>query len=464
MPYSFYLRNDRQNKHGEYPILVSWYVHGVRISSAVGVSVKPEQWNANAAVHIKPGATLSNGMKGAEANARLLALSKNLNDWENSLSPGFKPTTEEMRIQMKRALGDDPEALRSRRDIYDDLREYLNEGINIQGWAYSTKLKYGTLKNHLKQFKENISYSFFTHDGFNEYMLFLQDVKGMQDVSVKREEKMLKAFLKWAYTKGYNTVKDYRDFNFKDRKTDRPVLYLTSEQLIRLYEWEIPKDGEEVEVTDQTGKKKKISVEGHNSLVKVRNIFCFSSFTGLRFSDAMALKKSDVSEDCIRFSTIKTNDPLVVELLPQAKEILDSYSGIEGPNALPSITNQKANEYLKTLFQLFRLDDSVTTIRYIKGKRAVEIQPKWAVMSTHCARRTFIVNALSFGIAPEIVMKWTGHSTYEAMKPYIDIVDSAKSDAMALIGKAYAAAKSQPAGETESQPETEDEDDTLYRF
>lgn len=452
MPFSFYLRNDRLNKHGEYPILVSWYVHGVRISSAVGLSVKPELWNASASVHIRPGAVLSNGMKGAEANSRLLALSKNLNDWENSLSPGFKPTTEEMRAQMKRALGDDPEALRSRRDIYDDLKEYLNEGVNIHGWAYSTKLKYGTLKNHLKQFKENISYSFFNHDGFNEYLLFLQDVKGMQDVSVKREEKMLKAFLKWAHMKGYNTVRDYKDFSFKDRKTDRPVLYLTSEQLIRLYEWEIPKDGEEVEVTDQMGRKKKISVEGHNSLVKVRNLFCFSSFTGLRFSDAMALKKSDVSDDCIRFSTIKTNDPLVIELLPQAKEILDLYSHIEGPNALPSITNQKANEYLKTLFQLFRLDDNVTTIRYVKGRRTVEIQPKWAIMSTHCARRTFIVNALSLGIAPEIVMKWTGHSTYDAMKPYIDIVDSAKSNAMSLISSTYAAISGR--SNDDDEPET----------
>lgn len=35
------------------------------------------------------------------------------------------------------------------------------------------------------------------------------------------------------------------------------------------------------------------------------------------------------------------------------------------------------------------------------------------------------------GISPQIVMKWTGHSDYAAMKPYIAIADSAKSDAMA---------------------------------
>jgi hypothetical protein len=45
-------------------------------------------------------------------------------------------------------------------------------------------------------------------------------------------------------------------------------------------------------------------------------------------------------------------------------------------------------------------------------------------------RRTFIVNALSLGITPNIVMKWTGHSDYKAMKPYIDIVDSIKASSM----------------------------------
>jgi len=35
------------------------------------------------------------------------------------------------------------------------------------------------------------------------------------------------------------------------------------------------------------------------------------------------------------------------------------------------------------------------------------------------------------GITPSVVMKWTGHSDYKAMKPYIDIVDSIKASSMA---------------------------------
>ena len=39
-------------------------------------------------------------------------------------------------------------------------------------------------------------------------------------------------------------------------------------------------------------------------------------------------------------------------------------------------------------------------------------------------------NALSMGISPQVVMKWTGHSDYKAMKPYIDVADDIKAEAM----------------------------------
>lgn len=40
------------------------------------------------------------------------------------------------------------------------------------------------------------------------------------------------------------------------------------------------------------------------------------------------------------------------------------------------------------------------------------------------------INDPIHGNLPNIVMKWTGHSDYKAMKPYIDIVDSIKAQFM----------------------------------
>ena len=43
---------------------------------------------------------------------------------------------------------------------------------------------------------------------------------------------------------------------------------------------------------------------------------------------------------------------------------------------------------------------------------------------------------LSIGIASQVVIKFTGHSDYKSMKPYIDIAEKAKTDAMDAKEKA----------------------------
>ena len=62
-----------------------------------------------------------------------------------------------------------------------------------------------------------------------------------------------------------------------------------------------------------------------------------------------------------------------------------------------------------------------------------ETSPKCDLIGTHAARRTFICFALASGIPPQVVMKWTGHSDYQAMKPYIEIAEKTKADAMKLF-------------------------------
>ena len=61
---------------------------------------------------------------------------------------------------------------------------------------------------------------------------------------------------------------------------------------------------------------------------------------------------------------------------------------------------------------------------------------RYSEISTHCGRKTFICFMLSIGIAPQVVMKFTGHADYKSMRPYIDITEKAKADAMDAMEKA----------------------------
>ena len=51
--------------------------------------------------------------------------------------------------------------------------------------------------------------------------------------------------------------------------------------------------------------------------------------------------------------------------------------------------------------------------------------------------RTFVVNYLRLGISAEVIMKWTGHSDFTAMKPYVAIVDELKKESMAKYNVLY---------------------------
>ena len=85
--------------------------------------------------------------------------------------------------------------------------------------------------------------------------------------------------------------------------------------------------------------------------------------------------------------------------------------------------------------QKFGIDTPISEVFYKGGARHEITTPKYALMSTHAGRRTFICKALSMNIPPEVVMKWTGHSDYKAMKPYIAVADKVKADAMKLFDK-----------------------------
>ena len=121
-----------------------------------------------------------------------------------------------------------------------------------------------------------------------------------------------------------------------------------------------------------------------------------------------------------------------IELNDITKAILDKYNDIpfKDNKALPNYTNQAMNRDLKELCKLAEINDPIRITSYKGNVRIDEIHPKWELVGTHTGRRSFVVNALSLGIPPNVVMKWTGHSDYKAMKPYIDIVDSIKASSM----------------------------------
>jgi integrase len=172
--------------------------------------------------------------------------------------------------------------------------------------------------------------------------------------------------------------------------------------------------------------------ENKPSIPLVRDVFCFMCFTGLRYSDTAKLKRSDVKKTHILVVTKKTVDGVKIELNKYSRAILERYKNVQYPDdkALPVISNQQMNDHLKIMGEIAGISDSQRIVYFKRNERIEKVFPKYALLSTHCGRRTFIVNALYLGIPAEVIMKWTGHSDYKAMKPYVKIIDKLKEQEM----------------------------------
>lgn len=302
-------------------------------------------------------------------------------------------------------------------NFYEAFDDFVRVCGRQNDWTHSTFEKFAVVKNHLKNFRSELSFDFFDEEGLTEYVQFLREVREMRNSTIGKQLSFLKWFLRWSFKQGMHSNNAYDTFKPKLKDMQKKIIFLTWEELNRLREFKIPPTKQALE--------------------RVRDVFLFQCFTGLRYSDVFNLRRSDIKGDYIEVTTVKTSDSLIIELNDHSRAILEKYKDVEFENdkALPVITNQKMNDYLKELAELAEINEPVRQTYYKGNERIDEVTPKYALLGTHAGRRTFICNALALGIPPQVVMKWTGHSDYKAMKPYIDIADDIKANAMSKFNQ-----------------------------
>ena len=322
------------------------------------------------------------------------------------------PNQDQFREWFNVEIGRTPkEELKSEKNFFEIYDMFVNEeSINSQ-WNFRTLQKMKTQKKVLEEFDHDISFEKFNEQYLSNYQRYLEG-KNHKNSTISKELAALKWFLKWAMKKGYTKSGEFEKFKPKIKNVQKKIIFLNKSELKRFTEYEIPTD--------------------KSYLEKIRDVFLFQCFTGLRYSDVFNLKRSDVKDGYLEITTLKTADNLIIELNSYSRKLLNKYIDVEFEHnkALPVISNQKMNDYLKELAELAEIDELVTQTYFKGNERIEEVLPKYSLMSTHAGRRTFVCNALSLGIPPQVVMKWTGHSDYKAMKPYIDIADEIKATAM----------------------------------
>jgi integrase len=211
----------------------------------------------------------------------------------------------------------------------------------------------------------------------------------------------LKTFLGYAKRRGVIINPDYKDYRIVRQELE--VIALTQEELNRLFLCDLSND---------------------RRLAKVRDVFCFSCFTGLRYSDLKQLRWEHIKSSEIVLTITKTKSRLSIPLSDYSSAILDKYKQAGRP--LPVISSQNMNYALKELGELVGIDEQIEIVRYRGAQRVINVYPKHRLLTVHTGRKTFATLSLERGMSAEETMSVTGHSDYKSFKRYVRITEERK--------------------------------------
>lgn len=155
------------------------------------------------------------------------------------------------------------------------------------------------------------------------------------------------------------------------------------------YQQQLIREGEEVNA--ENIKNKTFATDRLN---QVKDIFLFSCFTGLAYSDVQKLSSKNISIGIdgghwIYVNRTQTDTRSNIPLLPIAESILQKYKDhpqvVNQDKLLPILSNQKMNAYLKEIADICEINKELTF---------------------HCSRHTFATTVtLSNGVPIESVSK-----------------------------------------------------------
>ncbi len=392
-------------------IRIRWNAKKSEISFSLGYKIEPEKWDASKQL-VKANTTFKDGKKtiyAKEINAAIrntLSIVAEAFDDFNRLS--IVPDKEELKNKLSENLNYYSSKGSSSYDknndcLFEDaFTFFMMERPKEGSFGSTTPHKYKQMHDQVLSCRMGLTLLQIDQKFMNRLVVWYVD-NDYCNRTINKQIKMLKSCLRWLGRNGYTINKDALEFKPKLKVIPKTVTYLKYNELIHFMNYTFP--------------------EEQNYLTKARDMFCFMCFTSLRYSDLAALKHSHIIDGQIEMFSEKTDGKLIIPLIDQAKQIIEKYSWYKGDTVFPVPSNQKLNDYLKEAAEIAGLDRIVSQ-SYFKGNERYEKTAYfYEQISCHDARRTFVVCSLSLGIPMTIVMRATGHSDYESMKPYIEVLN-----------------------------------------
>lgn len=390
----FYVKKSKAKNDLQVPVYLRITVNGKRSEFSTGKTVDVSKWSSQ-----------MNRLKGNSEEARStnkyfdILISRILEIERNLVFSGesFDAT------DVKNILTGKKETERYLIPIFQEHNDRMEKLIGKE-YALATLKNYRTCISHLKHFlwsfykKSDINIKKIEHSFMNDFDFYLRTVAKCNNNSTVKHTKNLGKIFKICYHN--NWIEKDLVMYYKGKFNEVTANFLTEEEIRNMW-------------------SKNFAGKGLNL---VRDIFIFSCYTGLAYIDIYNLTKDHISIGIdgnlwIMTNRQKTNTVSNIPLLSVPEEIIRKYENhpmaLQSEKLLPVYTNQKINEYLKTIADNCEINKKLTF---------------------HVARHTFATTiTLGNNVSMESVSKMLGHKSIKTTQHYAKILDKKVSgDMMAL--------------------------------
>ncbi|WP_029035879.1 site-specific integrase [Salinimicrobium xinjiangense] len=399
----FYIKTDKENNDGEHPIYCKIRFKSTTTTMSSGKWITRKRWQATNHLRnplkVKKEMAVKAGLEriDEDVNSAYLKLCNKLEfitalDIKNKVTGKVKDINEVLCNEVIDLHNREFERKVQRRERTEaSLQKYKRVKTLFENYIAK---RFNKTQYFVKKIDNQLIYDF---DAFLRYESGFKGKIGISNNAVVK------------YFQNLNTI-----FNYAQKRG------MIEENPFRFYEGKIVVKDAEFLTSDELKaiENKTFSTERLN---RVKDIFLFSCYTSYAPVDVENLTTDNLIKDSEGTLWLKTNRQKTtiksnVPVLPPVKKIIKRYEGVAGKRLIPTISNQKINEYLKEIAYLCGIKKNLT--HYV-------------------ARHTFATTVtLGNGLSIENVSAMMGHTSINTTRHYAKVLDrNVKKDMEKLSNK-----------------------------
>jgi site-specific recombinase XerC len=263
-----------------------------------------------------------------------------------------------------------------------------SESLQKDSWQKYTRIHTAILE---LQKKNKTTYYLHSFDSafFNELVTYFRKSKNISDNTLRRKLGFFKSFLNWCVRNGYPVNTAFRDVQIKPRETSHISLSHSDLEILETLELDEVKS-------------------------YYRDLFLIGVYSGQRFSDYKRFDRTYIEGKNIVIRAKKTGQFSYIPLSRKLKRLLDKYEW-----SLHTISQQKFNDHIHEICRIAGFTEIVNRDRFFGNKKVTEKIPRFKLIASHTARRTFITLSEQRGVSHSQIMKVTGIKSLKTLQNYI---------------------------------------------